>query len=80
MTHEAKRIRAVYTLLALLAVLLPMTGWFARSLALPSQPAGFTEVHAVRCAYTMKQAPFICANSSSNEPIVYGVRVDYVRR
>jgi hypothetical protein len=32
MTSQAKRTRAVvYTLLMLLAVLLPMTGWFARS-------------------------------------------------
>jgi hypothetical protein len=31
MTHQAKRARATYALLALLIVLLPMTGWFARS-------------------------------------------------
>jgi hypothetical protein len=58
MTHQAIRARAVYTLLGLLAALLLMTGWFARSLVLPPQPTGFSEV---RCAYALKQAPFVCA-------------------
>lgn len=79
MTHQAKRIRAVYTLLTLLAVLLPMTGWFARSLTTPKPaPNDFIQAEAMRCAYTAKQGPMLCARTT--EPIVYGVRVEYVRR
>lgn len=79
MTHQAKRIRAVYTLLTLLAVLLPMTGWFAHSLTAPKiAPNDFIQAEAMRCSYTAKQGPMLCA--STTEPIAYGVRVDYVRR
>lgn len=79
MTQQAKRIRAVYTLLGLLAVLLPMTGWFARSLTEP-RPAinDFIQAQDMRCAYTAKQGPMLCARTT--EPIVYGMRVEYVRR
>lgn len=35
MSYQSKRTRAVYTLLAMLTVMLPMSGWYARSLLEP---------------------------------------------
>jgi hypothetical protein len=80
MTTQAKRTRAaVYTLLALLAVLLPMTGWFAR---------GVTATHAIPSqnqTYPRSLRPYVsCERDDSIQcaryvKTVYVTRDDHVR-
>ena len=58
MTSQAKRTRAVvYLLLALLAVLLPATGWFARSV---------TATHGPGAEYPSSLRPYVSCDRNDS--------------